>query len=400
MSASWSRPISSPRNILATTNASRSDPVAGVTRMGSPPLRLVAPLALSRCWTLPLMPVQALGLSPAAARGRARLPRFYHRWCCRILGFRVSRSGTPSARRPALFVANHVSYLDIDDPRRADPRLASSPRPRSRAGRSSAGSPSCSAPSSSTAACAAPRRSATPSPSGSPPATTLILFPEGTSGDGNRVLPFKSALFSVADHAGAGAPLTVQPVSIAYTRLDGMPIGRALPAVLRLVRRRWRWRPICGRMLGLGTVEVIVEFHPPTTLGGLRLAQGAGRAIARRGSRGRRRGAGGARQRRPHAGGGAGAPTRRRRRCRRAQPPDELKTDSRPAAVTKRLFIKTYGCQMNVYDSARMADLLAPLGYAPAATRRGRRSGHPQHLPHPREGGGEGVIPSSAGSAG
>ena len=32
----------------------------------------------------------------------------------------------------------------------------------------------------------------------------------------------------------------------------------------------------------------------------------------------------------------------------------------------KRLYIKTYGCQMNVYDSARMADVLAPLGYAPA----------------------------------
>ncbi len=32
----------------------------------------------------------------------------------------------------------------------------------------------------------------------------------------------------------------------------------------------------------------------------------------------------------------------------------------------KKLFIKTYGCQMNVYDSARMADLLAPLGYGPA----------------------------------
>jgi tRNA-2-methylthio-N6-dimethylallyladenosine synthase len=31
----------------------------------------------------------------------------------------------------------------------------------------------------------------------------------------------------------------------------------------------------------------------------------------------------------------------------------------------KKLFVKTYGCQMNVYDSARMADLLAPLGYAP-----------------------------------
>lgn len=32
--------------------------------------------------------------------------------------------------------------------------------------------------------------------------------------------------------------------------------------------------------------------------------------------------------------------------------------------VTKKLFVKTYGCQMNVYDSARMADVLAPLGYA------------------------------------
>jgi tRNA-2-methylthio-N6-dimethylallyladenosine synthase len=34
----------------------------------------------------------------------------------------------------------------------------------------------------------------------------------------------------------------------------------------------------------------------------------------------------------------------------------------------KRLFIKTYGCQMNVYDSARMADLLAPLGFVSVAS--------------------------------
>src|SRR3979490_2335772 len=36
--------------------------------------------------------------------------------------------------------------------------------------------------------------------------------------------------------------------------------------------------------------------------------------------------------------------------------------------MTKRLFIKTYGCQMNVYDSARMADLMLPLGYTPEAS--------------------------------
>ncbi len=35
-------------------------------------------------------------------------------------------------------------------------------------------------------------------------------------------------------------------------------------------------------------------------------------------------------------------------------------------ALAKKLYIKTYGCQMNVYDSARMADVLAPLGYGPA----------------------------------
>ena len=37
----------------------------------------------------------------------------------------------------------------------------------------------------------------------------------------------------------------------------------------------------------------------------------------------------------------------------------------------KKLFIKTYGCQMNAYDSARMADLLAPLGYAPVTKAEG-----------------------------
>lgn len=34
-------------------------------------------------------------------------------------------------------------------------------------------------------------------------------------------------------------------------------------------------------------------------------------------------------------------------------------------AMSKKLYIKTWGCQMNVYDSQKMADVLAPLGYAP-----------------------------------
>ena len=39
-----------------------------------------------------------------------------------------------------------------------------------------------------------------------------------------------------------------------------------------------------------------------------------------------------------------------------------------PSPERKKLFIKTYGCQMNVYDSERMRDVLQPLGYEPSET--------------------------------
>jgi tRNA-2-methylthio-N6-dimethylallyladenosine synthase len=43
-------------------------------------------------------------------------------------------------------------------------------------------------------------------------------------------------------------------------------------------------------------------------------------------------------------------------------------TPPTPAAGEKRVFIKSYGCQMNVYDAERMADVLAPEGYTPVDT--------------------------------
>ena len=39
-----------------------------------------------------------------------------------------------------------------------------------------------------------------------------------------------------------------------------------------------------------------------------------------------------------------------------------------PDGMTRKLYVKSYGCQMNVYDSHRMADTLAPGGYAETAT--------------------------------
>ena len=52
----------------------------------------------------------------------------------------------------------------------------------------------------------------------------LLLFPEGTTSDGARVLPFRSAFFAITE--GEHRPI-VQPVSIVYDRLGGLPTGRA-----------------------------------------------------------------------------------------------------------------------------------------------------------------------------
>ena len=54
----------------------------------------------------------------------------------------------------------------------------------------------------------------------------LILYPEGTSSDGLRVLPFKSSLFAVAERWQGDEPLQIQPVSIAYTRVNNLPMVR------------------------------------------------------------------------------------------------------------------------------------------------------------------------------
>src|SRR6202043_70752 len=69
-----------------------------------------------------------------------------------------------------------------------------------------------------------------------------------------------------------------------------------------------------------------------------------------------------ARRRRRKQGVGPPPPMSRRRRS------DEQNPGAQQVRMTKRLFIKTYGCQMNVYDSARITDLMMPLGYVPAAS--------------------------------
>ncbi len=59
--------------------------------------------------------------------------------------------------------------------------------------------------------------------------TPVVLFAEGTSSDGNRVLPFRAALLGAAREALGQAPaqkISVQPLSICYTCFQGLPMGR------------------------------------------------------------------------------------------------------------------------------------------------------------------------------
>jgi len=213
--------------------------------------------------TLPLMPLQALLLlvrSPLSER----LPRFYHGLAGRILGFETTVLGKPTTQRPALFVANHTSYVDIEilggviegsfvaksEVRRwpffgwlarlqrtvfVDRRAHTTHQQRD----------------------AIAERLKERS--------RLILFPEGTSNDGIRVLPFKSALFAAAYGAHLEHPVTVQPVSVAYVTLDGMPIGRfyrpffAWYGDMDMASHLWE-------MVGLGRVGVTVEFHSPVSI--------------------------------------------------------------------------------------------------------------------------------------
>ncbi|HEY0838397.1 MAG TPA: lysophospholipid acyltransferase family protein [Azospirillum sp.] len=259
--------------------------------MGSPVLGFIR-LVVYVGWTLLLIPAQALAVALRWPL-RHRLPRFYHAVCARIIGIEVVTRGERSQERPVLVVSNHSSYLDITVLGSLIPgsfvaktEVAGWPffgllaklqetvfverRVRSGAGRQRDDLKA--------------RLEA---------GDTLILFPEGTSSDGNRTLPFKTALFAVAALRIGDRPLTVQPVSVTATRLDGIPMGVAF-------RPLYAWygdmdlAPHLWEVFKLGRMTVEVEFHPPVTIEGFasrkalaehcqtEVAQGVARAVSGR----------------------------------------------------------------------------------------------------------------------
>lgn len=170
-------------------------------------------------WTLLCIPVQAaLLLLPGHAK--SRFPLVYHRVAAWLIGLKVQVIGTPCRDRPVLFVANHSSWLDIpvlggvlDAAFVAKAEVGTWPviRTLARLGRTVFVSRSRGATGRETEAMRT-RMAA---------GDSLILFPEGTSNDGTRELPFRSSFFAIAD----GARL-IQPVSVVYDRLGGLPACR------------------------------------------------------------------------------------------------------------------------------------------------------------------------------
>jgi 1-acyl-sn-glycerol-3-phosphate acyltransferase len=239
---------------------------------------------------------------------RRTFPHRYHKFLCKLFGIRVTVIGTPVQDKGVLMIGNHTSYFDI--------LVLSSAAQVSFVAKSEVKTwPffSTLARLQQTVFVERSRRSQTGEARDQIrdrvlQGDALVLFPEGTSSDGNCVLPFKSALMGAAeatigtDAEGRPIHVPVQPVSVAYVGLYGMPMGRE-------TRPLFAWYgdmdlvPHLIEAVKTGPIDVVVEFHEPLTIdqvGGRKKLAAVTEAIVREGqTRALRGGMKTARQREP-----------------------------------------------------------------------------------------------------
>ncbi|MBV2142152.1 1-acyl-sn-glycerol-3-phosphate acyltransferase [Falsochrobactrum sp. TDYN1] len=227
-------------------------------------IRVILVLAAFAALSLSLIPVQYIFLKLKYG-WKSRLPNFFHRTVARLFGFRIRTFGEMHRDRPLLLVSNHISWSDIiilsavgQVSFIAKSEVRSWPVfgmfavlqrtvfvERERRGKTAQQTSEI-----------ATRLAA---------GDAMVLFPEGTTSDGNRVLPFKTALFGAA-HAAIRETgvdkVIVQPVAIAYTRLHGMTMGRyhrpivSWPGDVELL-------PHLKGILREGAIDVEVRFGEP-----------------------------------------------------------------------------------------------------------------------------------------
>jgi len=94
--------------------------------------------------------------------------------------------------------------------------------------------------------------------------TPIVLFAEGTSSDGNHVLPFRSALIGAVKEAGSRSEsgILIQPMSVAYTGINGVPMGRQYRPLIA-----WYgdldFMPHIKTLMNTGAVDAVVTFGEP-----------------------------------------------------------------------------------------------------------------------------------------
>ncbi len=224
--------------------------------------------------TLPLMAVQYAFLKLGLKQAKT-LPQHYHKLVCRVFGIRVHVTGKPVTDKPVLFVSNHVSWLDIT--------ALSTIAPLCFVAKAEVGTwpfVSLLAKLQRTVFVDRTKRALVRDKAGEiaerlGAGDNIVLFAEGTSSDGNRVLPFRSSLFSAASFAAdparnsAAADAAVQTVAIAYTHLHGLPILRherplvAWYGEMDMISHAWN-------VLKIGPLDVTVSISDPVPLASLR----------------------------------------------------------------------------------------------------------------------------------
>jgi 1-acyl-sn-glycerol-3-phosphate acyltransferase len=237
-------------------------PRASLTRS----LRPFGVLCLILPWTAVAALIQAV-LLLLPGWPKVAWPRVYWAVMCRLIGLHVNVVGTPAQRgvdgRPLVYVSNHSSWLDIlvlgsrlNASFTAKGEVGTWPviRTIARLGRTVYVRRQRATMQREAAEMSARLRAG----------DNLILFPEGTTSDGSRVLPFRSAFLSIAevpvtaDHRTA----LVQPVSVVYDRLAGLPTGRASRPVfawygdMDIASHFWR-------LAGYRGLRVTVLLHTP-----------------------------------------------------------------------------------------------------------------------------------------
>jgi 1-acyl-sn-glycerol-3-phosphate acyltransferase len=240
-----------------------------VSRVG-----LAIRLAVMVAVFLVLAPVQALG-SRFGMRVVDRIPVAFHRLFLRLFGIRiVVRGRGPEPGVATLVLANHVSWLDI-------PAMGSL-TPLSFIAKSEiAGWPLVGllARLQRCVFIDRARRGATAEVNAVvgrrlARGDVIVLFPEGTTGDGNRVLPFRSSLVgaaraALADPDGGGAApgqILLQPLAISYVGRDGLPVTRRERPAIAWYGDMDLGPHLAGFVRG-GPLDIVVSWGEPVPFG-------------------------------------------------------------------------------------------------------------------------------------